>query len=118
MSWLSADAGKSKQIVAVPIFYASPEPCLLNGLLDHRFMHDNSVCPYFQLRVKSPAQPLGKFLEFRNISGDDAECTRGAVVIGRPAVPNLQTLVTTLKTVCGVVLAIVRPLGLIDFHSL
>jgi len=39
MSWLSADASKSKQIVAVPIFYASPEPCLLDGLLDHRFMH-------------------------------------------------------------------------------
>jgi len=46
MSWLSADAGKSKQIVAVPIFYASPEPCRFDGLLDHRFMHNNSVCPY------------------------------------------------------------------------
>jgi hypothetical protein len=47
MPWLSAYAGKSKQIVAASIFYASPEPCLLDGLLDHRFMHNNSVCPYF-----------------------------------------------------------------------
>jgi len=46
MSWLSADAGKSKQIIAVPTFYASPEPCLFDGPLDHRFMYDNSVCPY------------------------------------------------------------------------
>ena len=49
MPWLSADAGKSKQIVTVPIFpifYASPEPCLFDGLLDHRFMHNNSVGTY------------------------------------------------------------------------
>jgi len=42
---------------------ASPEPCLLDGLLDHRFLHDNSVCPYFLCphrlqRLTTAATPL------------------------------------------------------------
>ena len=77
---------------------------------------------YPQQSCEPPAHSFSELLrdlvESRNIPREDLECTGGAVVVTRPLIPYLQTLVAALESMRPVVLAMVRVLGFIHLDSL